>query len=515
MKRRNSAKKSEFAIKMQKAREYSYLGIYEQASRMYDEIVEELNTRIIGLKERDTEKYFSYQKLLNEIRQERSKNNAMIKLINKPDALKVNGIAPINKWRQDKPTKLPEVKANANYRIRESKRKISYKPKNQSFGELINNNSKKRQRESSSKKQKELYFDYNQANVLAEQPQEKRRVQSTKPDSKQPSNEKENDKQGRFLEHFYPNGDGPDTELIKMIETYVMTESPNVSFKDIAGLNKAKEVLTTSILCSLKMKNFFRGLRKPPKGILLYGPAGTGKTMLAKAIATTGKTSFFMVNPSTLASKWKGDSEKMVRLLFQMARFYAPTTIFIDEIDSLLSERSSTENEASRKVKVQFFIEIDGIASSSQSGDQPKIFILGATNRPWDLDEAILRRLSKRIYIPLPTPESRKKLFQLKLKNIKLSKDIDYDYLVEKTHLYNSDDIEGVCREASLAPFKRKMDFISEDKSTRFFNNMEQEIMEEEITMADLKESLENVKPSASVKYLNQYEEWTKEHASV
>ena len=109
------------------------------------------------------------------------------------------------------------------------------------------------------------------------------------------------------------------------------------------------------------MKDYFKDIREPPKGLLLYGPAGTGKTMLAKAIANIVGTTFISLNPATIASKWRGDSEKMVRLLFQMARFYSPTIVFIDEIDSILAERSNSEHEANRKTKVQFFIEIDGI----------------------------------------------------------------------------------------------------------------------------------------------------------
>lgn len=131
-----------------------------------------------------------------------------------------------------------------------------------------------------------------------------------------------------------------------------MTNKTNVTFKDIAGLKEAKKTLKVNVIFPLKMKNYFTKLREPPKGILLYGPAGTGKTMLAKAIANLADTTFISVNPATLASKWRGNSEKMVRLLFQMARFYSPTTIFIDEIDSILAERNNSEHEASRKTKV-------------------------------------------------------------------------------------------------------------------------------------------------------------------
>ena len=334
-----------------------------------------------------------------------------------------------------------------------------------------------------------------------------------KKDKKKKNKETDDEEKKKFLYSIYPDGKGPDSELIQNIENYLMTTNPGVTFDDIAGLEKPKESLKISILCPLLMKNFFTKIRKPPKGILLYGPAGTGKTMLAKAIATTGKTNFFSVNPAALASKWKGTSEKLVKYLFEMARFYAPTTIFIDEIDSLLSERSQNEHEASRKVKVQFFIEIDGITSSGDE-EQPKVFILAATNRPWDLDEAILRRLSKRIYIPLPDEKARESLFNIKLANVKLADDIDMKFLVSKTHLYNSDDIENVCREAALAPFKRRMQNF-DNQTTQFFENLEKELLTEEIKMIDFKNALKNVKSSASIKFLAQYEDWTEKHSSL
>lgn len=141
------------------------------------------------------------------------------------------------------------------------------------------------------------------------------------------------------------------SELIDMIERDMLFRKPGVTFENIVGLKDAKESLYVSIICPLKMKGFFSDIRAPPKGTLLFGPPGTGKTMLAKAVATISKTTFINVNPATIASKWKGDSEKLVRIIFELARYYSPTTVFIDEIDSLLSERSSKDDDSSRKVK--------------------------------------------------------------------------------------------------------------------------------------------------------------------
>ena len=176
-----------------------------------------------------------------------------------------------------------------------------------------------------------------------------------------------------------------------------------MSFDDIAELDNAKNILKEAVLLPILMPEFFTGIRRPWKGVLLYGPPGTGKTMLAKALATQGKTVFFNVSAATFASKWRGESEKLIRLLFEMARFYAPTTIFIDEVDSIGSKRGDGEGEASRRVKSELLVQMDGvnISSSASANTNDKenkiVMVMGATNKPWDLDEALRRRFEKRV----------------------------------------------------------------------------------------------------------------------
>lgn len=190
-----------------------------------------------------------------------------------------------------------------------------------------------------------------------------------------------------------------------------------------------------------------------PIGLLLFGPAGNGKTLLARAIATECSATFFNISAASLTSKYVGDGEKLVRALFSVARKLQPSIIFIDEIDSLLSERNSGEHEASRRLKTEFLVEFDGLGSQ----ENDRIVVLGATNRPQELDEAALRRFTKRVYVTLPDQTTREHLIRnlLAKQGCQLPADIVQNLAVY-TDGYSGSDLTALAKDAALEPIRGK-----------------------------------------------------------
>lgn len=236
------------------------------------------------------------------------------------------------------------------------------------------------------------------------------------------------------------------------LEGAIVIEKPNIRWSDVAGLEGAKEALKEAVILPIKFPHLFTGKRTPWRGILLYGPPGTGKSFLAKAVATEANNStFFSVSSSDLVSKWLGESEKLVKNLFSLARDNKPSIIFIDEVDSLCSTRSDNESESARRIKTQFLIQMQGVGN-----DNDGILVLGATNIPWTLDAAIRRRFEKRIYIPLPEERARAEMFKLNLGTTPNSlTENDFRELGRISDGYSGADIAVVVRDALMQPVRK------------------------------------------------------------
>ncbi|CAL8067954.1 unnamed protein product [Orchesella dallaii] len=304
------------------------------------------------------------------------------------------------------------------------------------------------------------------------------------------------------------HGVGWESHLVDILERDVLSKHLSVSWSTIAGLHEAKALLQEAVVLPLIMPEFFRGIRRPWRGVLMFGPPGTGKTLLAKAVATECSTTFFNVSSSTLTSKYRGESEKLVRLLFEMARFYAPTTIFIDEIDSLCSLRGTdSEHEASRRFKAELLIQMDGLGSSHE---EKPVMVLAATNHPWDIDDAFRRRFEKRIYIPLPNADARESLLELNLKDVSLENEIRLREIAKKLNGYSGADITSVCRDAAMMTMRRKIS----GRSPEEIKSMKKEDLDLPITGKDFDEAVARCKRSVSDGDVKRYEKWLKQYGS-
>ncbi|KAJ8025460.1 Fidgetin-like protein 1 [Holothuria leucospilota] len=294
-----------------------------------------------------------------------------------------------------------------------------------------------------------------------------------------------------------------DPKMVELIMNEIMDHGPPIQWDDIAGLEYAKKTIKEIVVWPMLRPDIFHGLRGPPKGLLLFGPPGTGKTLIGKCIASQSKSTFFSISASSLTSKWVGEGEKMVRALFSVARCYQPAVIFIDEIDSLLSQRSTDEHESSRRIKTEFLVQLDGATSS----DDDRLLVVGATNRPQEIDEAARRRLVKRLYIPLPEASARKQIIINLLSqqgNHSLTEE-EVNQICERTDGYSGADVANLCREAALGPIRSlhsgDIQHISADEVRG-------------ISYQDFLHAVESVRPSVSQNDLVVYLEWNKSYGS-
>ncbi|XP_028278960.1 spastin [Parambassis ranga] len=290
-----------------------------------------------------------------------------------------------------------------------------------------------------------------------------------------------------------------DSRLASLILNEIVDSGASVSFGEIAGQDLAKQALQEIVILPALRPELFTGLRAPARGLLLFGPPGNGKTMLAKAVAAESNATFFNISAASLTSKYVGEGEKLVRALFAVARELQPSVIFIDEVDSLLCERREGEHEASRRLKTEFLIEFDGV----QSGGDDRVLVMGATNRPQELDEAVLRRFAKRVYVALPDEQTRFTLLKNLLgKHGNPLSQKELSSLAKKTSGYSGSDLTSLAKDAALGPIRELgPDQVRSMAVTEMRN----------ITSKDFEDSLKRIKPSVGPENLNMYTKWNKD----
>uniref|UniRef100_UPI003AAE26AF spastin-like isoform X1 n=2 Tax=Centroberyx gerrardi TaxID=166262 RepID=UPI003AAE26AF len=290
-----------------------------------------------------------------------------------------------------------------------------------------------------------------------------------------------------------------DSKLASLILNEIIDSGTTVSFEDIAGQDLAKQALQEIVILPALRPELFTGLRSPARGLLLFGPPGNGKTMLAKAVAMESNATFFNISAASLTSKYVGEGEKLVRALFAVSRELQPSIIFIDEIDSLLCERREGEHDASRRLKTEFLIEFDGV----QSRGDDRVLVMGATNRPQELDEAVLRRFAKRVYVALPNEETRLKLLRNLLgKHGNPLNQKDLSRLAKVTAGYSGSDLTSLAKDAALGPIR---ELGPEQVRSMAASEMRN------IKCKDFEDSLKRIKPSVSPQTLDLYTQWNKD----
>jgi SpoVK/Ycf46/Vps4 family AAA+-type ATPase len=304
--------------------------------------------------------------------------------------------------------------------------------------------------------------------------------------------------ESRVAENSNGEPTGKTTESSKSsYEELIMAEKPNVKWDEVVGLDTAKKAVKEAIVYPVQRPDLF-----PlgwPRGILLFGPPGCGKTLLAAAVATEIEATFVSVDAASIMSKWLGEAEQNVAKLFGSIRKSAvegkASIVFIDELDSLMGKHS---NEVGGEIRVrnQFLKEMDGIVDK---GKNLHIYVIGATNKPWDLDWAFIRRFQKRILVPLPDHHTRLMMCKLYTGHLQLDPNVDLHELARLSEGFSGSDIRDVCQSAQLK-------LIGEFFETGQANN--KQAKPRSLTMDDFKQTLEERKPSVSLDMLSLYNRW-------
>ncbi|KAK9945570.1 hypothetical protein M0R45_011078 [Rubus argutus] len=256
----------------------------------------------------------------------------------------------------------------------------------------------------------------------------------------------------------------------KLLADVIPPSDIGVTFDDIGALENVKDTLKELVMLPLQRPELFsKGqLTKPCKGILLFGPPGTGKTMLAKAVATEAGANFINISMSSITSKWFGEGEKYVKAVFSLASKIAPSVVFVDEVDSMLGRRENPgEHEAMRKMKNEFMVNWDGLRTK----DKERVLVLAATNRPFDLDEAVIRRLPRRLMVNLPDAPNREKILRVILGKEDLEPDVDLEGVANMTDGYSGSDLKNLCVTAAHRPIREILEKEKKEKSLALEEN--------------------------------------------
>ncbi|NHJ48272.1 MAG: AAA family ATPase [Asgard group archaeon] len=296
--------------------------------------------------------------------------------------------------------------------------------------------------------------------------------------------------------------DEEEDELSEAISDIIVVEKPNVKMSNVAGLEEAKRALREAIILPMKRPDLFKGARNPWRGILLFGAPGTGKTLLARAVATEVDATFFNVSASSIISKWLGESEKLVQQLFETANEKQPSLIFIDEVDSIASARGGGEHDAMRRVKTTMMTQMDGVTTRKED----RVVVIGATNLPWELDPAFRSRFEKRIYINLPDLPARTKIFEIHTKGVECDPTVDWSLLGEVSEGYSGRDIQLLCREAVMMPV-RELDISGALDDPNITARL--------VTLEDFMSAMQKIKPSVAPEELLKHRDWAEEFGSL
>ncbi|KFX94654.1 hypothetical protein V495_08517 [Pseudogymnoascus sp. VKM F-4514 (FW-929)] len=325
-------------------------------------------------------------------------------------------------------------------------------------------------------------------------------------------------------------GDADNKKLRNALAGAILQDKPNIKWEDVAGLEGAKEALKEAVILPIKFPHLFVGKRQPWKGILMYGPPGTGKSFLAKAVATEANSTFFSVSSSDLVSKWMGESERLVKQLFAMARENKPSIIFIDEVDALCGSRDEGQSEASRRIKTEMLVQMDGVGNDSKG-----VLVLGATNIPWQLDNAIRRRFQRRVHISLPDLPARTKMFELAVGTTPCDlSPADFRKLGELSEGYSGSDISVAVQDALMQPVRKiqmsthykKVTVDGAEKLTpcspgdkgaieMSWTEVDSDaLLEPPLLLKDFIKAVKSSRPTVSQEDIKRSEEWTAEFGS-